>query len=96
MNIIFTGESALVIIGFIAPAITNLKSNASKMLVAALAIVYISSVGAALLSSIAGLISKMNPIEVFKHYGPAYLTAVGTMSSAATLPVALSCARNTL
>jgi Na+/H+-dicarboxylate symporter len=209
----------LVIIGFIAPAITNLKSNASKMLMAALAIAYISSVGAALLSTvsgyvliphlnipdtaeglrelpailfqldippimsvisalvlaivlgltviwtksesfekllqefnnimlavvekmiipilpvfiattfaglayeggitkqlpvflkvivivlighfiwlallygIAGIISKKNPVEVFKHYGPAYLTAVGTMSSAATLPVALKCAR---
>jgi Na+/H+-dicarboxylate symporter len=32
-------------------------------------------------------------IEVVKHYGPAYLTAVGTMSSAATLAVALDCAR---
>ena len=209
----------LVIIGFIAPAITNLKSNASKMLMAALAIAYISSVGAALLSTvsgyaliphlnipdtagglrelpdilfkldippimsvisalvlsivlgltviwtksesfekllqefnnimlsvvekmiipilpifiattfaglayegsitkqlpvflkvivivlighfiwlavlygIAGVMSKKNPAEVFKHYGPAYLTAVGTMSSAATLPVALKCAR---
>ena len=38
-------------------------------------------------------LSKRNPIEVFRHYGPAYLTAVGTMSSAATLPVALDCAR---
>ena len=32
-------------------------------------------------------------MEVLKHYGPAYLTAVGTMSSAATLSVALSCAK---
>ena len=32
-------------------------------------------------------------MEVLKHYGPAYLTAVGTMSSAATLAVALECAR---
>ena len=31
-------------------------------------------------------------LEVVKHYGPAYLTAVGTMSSAATLGVALQCA----
>ena len=45
------------------------------------------------LYSIAGAISGKNPLEVLKHYGPAYLTAVGTMSSAATLPVALSCAR---
>ncbi|MGL4571665.1 MAG: dicarboxylate/amino acid:cation symporter [Clostridium sp.] len=42
---------------------------------------------------IGGIISKENPWEVVKYYGPAYLTAVGTMSSAATLPVALECAR---
>lgn len=41
----------------------------------------------------AGIYSKKNPMEVVKHYGPAYITAVGTMSSAATLSVALSCAR---
>ncbi|MDZ5253424.1 dicarboxylate/amino acid:cation symporter [Clostridium sp. LIBA-8841] len=42
---------------------------------------------------IGGLISKENPWEVVKYYGPAYLTAVGTMSSAATLPVALESAK---
>ena len=42
---------------------------------------------------IAGAISKKNPWEVIKHYGPTYITAMGTMSSAATLPVALECAR---
>ena len=47
----------------------------------------------ALLYFIAGAYSKKNPIEVVKHYGPAYITAVGTMSSAATLAVALNCAR---
>ena len=47
----------------------------------------------AVLYSIAGGISKSNPLEVLKHYGPAYLTAVGTMSSAATLPISLECAR---
>lgn len=41
---------------------------------------------------IAGALSKKNPWEVVKYYGPAYLTALGTMSSAATLPVALECA----
>ena len=40
----------------------------------------------------AGVYSGKNPKEVFKHYGPAYITAVGTMSSAATLSVALQCA----
>lgn len=47
----------------------------------------------ALLYTIAGVYSGENPLEVIKHYGPAYLTAVGTMSSAATLAVALQCAR---
>lgn len=41
----------------------------------------------------AGVYSGKNPIEVVKHYGPAYITAVGTMSSAVTLAVALRCAR---
>ncbi len=41
----------------------------------------------------AGAYSGRNALEVVKHYGPAYLTAVGTMSSAATLAVALDCAR---
>ena len=46
----------------------------------------------ALLYLLAGAYSGKSPLEVVKHYGPAYLTAVGTMSSAATLAVALECA----
>ena len=45
------------------------------------------------LYAVAGDYSSHNPWEVVRHYGPAYLTAVGTMSSAATLAVALQCAR---
>lgn len=45
------------------------------------------------LYALAGAISKKNPWLVLKYYGPAYLTAVGTMSSAATLAVALKCAK---
>ena len=45
------------------------------------------------LYGIAGIVSGRNPSQVFRYYTPAYLTAVGTMSSAATLPVALECAR---
>ena len=45
-----------------------------------------------LLYGLAGAYSGSNPMEVVKHYGPAYITAVGTMSSAATLAVALRCA----
>ena len=46
----------------------------------------------ALLYGIAALYSKKNSWKVLKYYGPAYLTALGTMSSAATLGVALHCA----
>lgn len=45
------------------------------------------------LYAIGGAYSRKNPLEVIKNYGPAYLTAVGTMSSAATLAVALKCAK---
>lgn len=41
---------------------------------------------------LAGLYAKQNPWEVIKHYPPAYLTAIGTMSSAATLGIALQSA----
>ena len=46
----------------------------------------------ALLYSIASAYSRKNGWQVLKFYGPAYLTALGTMSSAATLGVALNCA----
>jgi len=47
----------------------------------------------ALLYLIAGAYAGANPLDILKHYGPAYMTAVGTMSSAATLSVALECAK---
>ena len=69
----------------------------TRQLPAFLQIIVIVMVGhfiwMALLYFIAGAYSKKNPIEVVKHYSPAYITAVGTMSSAATLAVALNCAR---
>lgn len=46
-----------------------------------------------LLYAIGGVYSGKNPMNVVKNYGPAYITAVGTMSSAATLAVALRCAK---
>lgn len=46
-----------------------------------------------LLYVIGGLYSRKNPFDVVRNYGPAYITAVGTMSSAATLAVALKCAK---
>ena len=46
----------------------------------------------ALLYGLAGVYSGHNPLRVLRNYGPAYLTAIGTMSSAAALSVALNCA----
>ena len=47
----------------------------------------------ALLYALAGIYTGKNPFDIIKNYGPAYITAVGTMSSAATLAVALRCAK---
>ena len=47
----------------------------------------------AVLYAVAGAYSGCNPLDILKNYGPAYITAVGTMSSAATLAVALRCAK---
>ena len=46
----------LIIIGFIAPSITRLGNNASKMLGVAIIIAYVSSIGAALFSMTAGFL----------------------------------------
>lgn len=84
---------------FIATTFAGLayEGSITKQLPVFISVILIVIVGhfiwMALLYGIAGLISKKNPKEVYKHYGPAYLTAIGTMSSAATLPVALECAR---
>ena len=62
-----------------------------------LAVILIVMVGhfiwLAVLYGNASVYSGRSGREVVSHYGPAYLTAVGTMSSAATLGVALECAR---
>jgi Na+/H+-dicarboxylate symporter len=47
----------------------------------------------AVLYAIASIYTKKNGFVVFKTMLPAYFTAMGTMSSAATLPVALDCAQ---
>ena len=84
---------------FIAATFCNLSYQGmiTRQLPAFLQIILIVMAGhyiwLALLYLLAGGYSHKSPIEVVKHYGPAYLTAVGTMSSAATLAVALDCAR---
>ena len=84
---------------YIAATFCNLsyKGMITRQLPAFLQIILIVMLGhyiwLAVLYLLAGAYSKKNPWEVLRHYGPAYLTAVGTMSSAATLAVALRCAR---
>ncbi len=84
---------------FIAATFCNLSYQGmiTRQLPAFLQIILIVMAGhyiwMALLYLLAGAYSHKSPIQVVKYYGPAYLTAVGTMSSAATLAVALNCAR---
>ncbi|MBW6411037.1 dicarboxylate/amino acid:cation symporter [Clostridium weizhouense] len=44
--------------------------------------------------SIAGVLNNKNPFKLLKNMAPAYFTAVGTQSSAATIPVTLNCVKN--
>ena len=84
---------------YIAATFCNLSDEGmiTRQLPAFLQIIVIVMLGhyiwLAVLYLLAGAYSGKNPWEVLRHYGPAYLTAVGTMSSAATLAVALDCAR---
>ena len=73
------------------------EGTITKQLPVFLKVVLIVMVGhfiwMAVLYAVGGIYSGNTPWKVVKHYGPAYITAVGTMSSAATLAVALKCAR---
>ena len=60
----------LIIIGFIAPSITRLKQNASRMLLLALILAYGSSVLAALLSMSGGLCHHPRPVHPVGGGGP--------------------------
>lgn len=85
-----------VFIGFTFCALSY-EGTITKQLPVFIQVVLIVMVGhfiwMALLYVLAGIYSGKNPLDVVKNYGPAYITAVGTMSSAATLAVALRCAK---
>ena len=85
-----------VFIGFTFCALSY-EGTITKQLPVFIKVVLIVMVGhfiwMALLYVLAGIYSGKNPWDVVKNYGPAYITAVGTMSSAATLAVALRCAK---
>ena len=42
---------------------------------------------------VAGTVAKKNPFKMIKNMVPAYMTAIGTQSSAATIPVTLECTK---
>ncbi len=70
----------------------SITAHLPVFLIAILTVIVGHFIWLAVLYIVAGIYSKENPKSVFKHYAPAYFTAVGTMSSAATLPVSLKCA----
>ncbi len=84
---------------FIAGTFSGLayEGSITKQLPIFLLVILIVMVGhyiwLAVLYGLAGAYSGSNPWEVLRHYGPAYLTAVGTMSSAAPMAVALKGAK---
>ena len=70
------------------------EGNISRLVVflpVILVVILCHYVWLAFLYLLAALYSKKNSWQVLKYYGPAYMTALGTMSSAATLGVALEC-----
>lgn len=74
MNITYVGEIGKVLVVFI------------KIII----LIFILTVVLLLIFfSVAGIIAKKNPIQLLRKMMPAYLTALGTSSSAATIPVTL-------
>lgn len=70
----------------------SIQSQLPVFLTVILIVIAAHFVWLAFLYTMAGVYSKKNPWEVIRHYPSAYLTAVGTMSSAASLGVALQSA----
>lgn len=57
-----------------------------------LAVIIMHSICLLTLFSISGAITRKNPFRMLKNQIPGYLSAIGTQSSAATIPVNLKCA----
>ncbi|MCC9041728.1 dicarboxylate/amino acid:cation symporter [Myroides sp. M-43] len=70
----------------------SIQSQLPVFLTVILIVIVAHFIWLGVLYTIAGIYSGKNPWEVIKHYPPAYLTAVGTMSSAASLGMALQSA----
>ena len=72
MNITFVGEISKVLVVFIKIIILIFVLTVILLLI---------------FFSIAGIVAKKNPLTLLKRMMPAYITALGTSSSAATIPV---------
>ncbi len=60
-----------------------------------IALIFAMHIGLLLIQfCIAGAVTRTNPIKALISMLPAYLTALGTQSSAATIPITLQCARS--
>lgn len=70
--------------------LTNTLVSFSKVIVLA---ILMTGVLLVLQFSVTGGIAKVNPWRAFKNMIPAYLTALGTSSSAATIPVTYECSK---
>ncbi len=68
----------------------EILSSFAKVLALAVVMTWVVLIGQFI---IAGAISKRNPFTALKNMLPAYFTALGTASSAATIPVTLEAAR---
>ena len=73
--------------------ILSYQGAVTKQLPVFLSILVCHFIWLTLLYFIAAVYSRKNSYQVLRYYGPAYLTALGTMSSAAALGIALECAR---
>ena len=66
--------------------------NPTRFAIARLVVIIMHIVCIVIQFTIAGIVSKKNPIVLIKNQIPGYTTALGTQSSAATIPVNLKCA----
>ena len=71
----------------------NLTHTISMFLVVLIVAVVGTLILLVLQFALASAIAKVNPITAFKNMLPAYATALGTSSSAATIPVTYECAK---
>jgi len=63
-----------------------------KAFIAIVVIIFVMTLALLLIQfTVAGLVAKKNPLVMLKNMLPAYFTALGTSSSAATIPVTLKC-----